>query len=139
MVQSIAINLISTATALGLIIAPETGHIRYSPKPLLFLGAKSYSVYLTHNPITGASFFPTKKVGLSQWLALVITVISCIAVAWAFWWLNRTSEDGARHDNKNAPPSDEATCRGRPGVQWFKGFTSAQRNCSSERRDAIKS
>jgi peptidoglycan/LPS O-acetylase OafA/YrhL len=80
-------NLISTVTALGLMMARKTGHIRYSPKPLLFLGAISYSLYLTHNPIMGASFFITKKLALSQWAGLLIAVAACIAVSSAFWWL----------------------------------------------------
>jgi peptidoglycan/LPS O-acetylase OafA/YrhL len=80
-------NLISTATAFGLMVARETGHIRYSPKPLLFLGAVSYSLYLTHNPVAGASFFLASRFGLSQLSGLIIALTACLAVSSAFWWL----------------------------------------------------
>jgi peptidoglycan/LPS O-acetylase OafA/YrhL len=94
-------NLISTATAFGLMIARKTGHIRYSPKPLLFLGAISYSLYLTHNPIMGASFFLTKKLALSQWAELLIAVAACIAVSSAFLVADRASDNGAGQENKD--------------------------------------
>jgi peptidoglycan/LPS O-acetylase OafA/YrhL len=51
----------------------------------MFLGTISYSLYLTHNPITGASFFLLAKLGTPQWFALGATILICIAFAYAFW------------------------------------------------------
>ena len=59
-------------------------------KWLQFLGTISYSLYLTHNPITGASFFIIYKlIGNSvesQLLAIIIDIIACTLFAYFFWW-----------------------------------------------------
>lgn len=56
-----------------------------------FLGAISYSLYLTHNPIAGASFFVTYRLMgnslIAQYVALFVTIIACIIFASIFWWL----------------------------------------------------
>lgn len=58
---------------------------------LQFLGAISYSLYLTHNPITGAAFHVGFRLtGRSPaWEAfwLVATTLACILFAAAVWWL----------------------------------------------------
>lgn len=76
-------------TAVGLWWALKTGFIQhgFSWKPLLFLGLVSYSLYLTHNSITGASFFVLKKIGFSEWASLPITMAACLFVAFAMWVL----------------------------------------------------
>lgn len=81
-------TLVCILTAVGLYAARRTGFIAngLSWQPLMFLGTISYSLYLTHNPVTGASFFVLAKLGLPQWAALLMSVAACIVVAWLFWW-----------------------------------------------------
>jgi len=97
-------NVIATATAFGLMVACATGAIAYAPKALLFIGAISYSLYLTHNPITGASFFVAYKVGAPEWLAIIATIALCLMVATAFWWaIERPTMALAKRIKMNAP------------------------------------
>ena len=79
-------------TAIFVLEASKLGHISsMNWKWLQFLGMISYSLYLTHNPIAGASFFIIYKlIGnsvIAQLLALIIVVIICITFAFLFWWL----------------------------------------------------
>lgn len=76
-------------TAIGLYLSRRYGFIGTGLgwRPLMFLGTISYSLYLTHNPVTGASFFVLAMIGMPQWLALIVTVAACIIVASVFWWL----------------------------------------------------
>ena len=93
-------TIISVGTAAALLIASKTGYIRHGLgwRPLLFLGTISYSLYLTHNPITGASFFLLERLGLPDWAALVATIAACIAGAAVFWYLvERPTMSLARH------------------------------------------
>lgn len=82
-------NVTCVVTALGLFVARRTGFIvnGLGWRPLMFLGTISYSLYLTHNPVTGASFFMLAKLGVPQWLALSVTLALCMAVAYLFWLL----------------------------------------------------
>lgn len=74
-------------TAAGLLVAGTTGFIKrgLAWPPLLFLGTISYSLYLTHNPITGASFFLLDKLGVPQWAALLASLGLCVIVSGLFW------------------------------------------------------
>lgn len=83
-----AFTVISTATAAGLMLARRTGFIAngLATRPMLFLGTVSYSLYLTHNPVTGASFFVLAKIGIPEGIGVMVTVAACLAVAAAFWW-----------------------------------------------------
>ncbi len=56
-----------------------------------FLGTVSYSLYLTHNTITGSSYFLIYKIlGDSltvQFFAFIITTMVCILFAYFFWFV----------------------------------------------------
>ena len=92
-------TIMSMLTALVLMVTHRTGTISQALawRPLLALGAVSYSLYLTHNPVSGAAFFVLDKIGTPQWLALLLTVAACIATAGAFWWaIERPTAELAR-------------------------------------------
>lgn len=61
----------------------------FNSRPTQFMGAISYSLYLTHNPITGASFFVTSKFlgggPLAEAIGLITALLSCVAVAALLW------------------------------------------------------
>lgn len=87
-------NFSITTTIMALLIyeSAKLGHISsMNWKWLQFLGLISYSLYLTHNPITGAVFFLTYKlIGssvLTQFFALGIDIAICILFAFLYWWL----------------------------------------------------
>jgi len=82
-------TIICMLTAVGLLVAGKTGFIRngLAWRPLLFLGTVSYSLYLTHNPVAGASFFLLERYGVPQWASLIISFAACVAAAAAFWFV----------------------------------------------------
>ena len=55
-----------------------------------FLGTISYSLYLTHNPITGASYYIIYRFlgnsELVQLFAFVSSTVACLGFAYLFWW-----------------------------------------------------
>ena len=55
-----------------------------------FLGTISYSLYLTHNPITGATYFIIYRLfghsELIQLFALISSTVACLGFAYLFWW-----------------------------------------------------
>jgi peptidoglycan/LPS O-acetylase OafA/YrhL len=55
------------------------------------LGRFSYSLYLTHNVVTGAAFFVIYRLMgknlISELLALPLVLMLCIAASAVFWWL----------------------------------------------------
>ncbi len=57
-------------------------------EPLQRLGAASYSLYLTHNPLTGAflrvGYKLTGRTVLLEAVWLVLIVVACILIAWIF-------------------------------------------------------
>lgn len=83
-----AFTVVSVLTALGLYFCSLTGllYTGLQWRWIQFLGAISYSLYLTHNPITGAAFFVLKGSQISDWVALPIVIGFCIILAWGFWW-----------------------------------------------------
>lgn len=91
-------SLVCSATALILLLAAVTNRLftlmRW--RWLQFLGLISYSLYLTHNFITGASFrigymLTGETVGWEiAWSA--ITILACIVTAYAMWrWVESPS------------------------------------------------
>jgi peptidoglycan/LPS O-acetylase OafA/YrhL len=83
---------ISAATALGLFVALRTGYAERGLRLpwLQFLGGISYSLYLTHNVVTGAvgqvlkrTIAPTGVLG--ELVALIVILSSCIAAATLLW------------------------------------------------------
>jgi peptidoglycan/LPS O-acetylase OafA/YrhL len=58
---------------------------------LQMLGTVSYSLYLTHNPITGAVFrlgtMLTGRSAIAEFLWWPIAILACVAFATAVWWL----------------------------------------------------
>jgi peptidoglycan/LPS O-acetylase OafA/YrhL len=80
--------LISSATALLLVsvaIAGRLGNL-LDWRWLQFLGMISYSLYLTHNPITGATFrlwyMVAGRAPSSQVIGLLLSIVTCIVFAW---------------------------------------------------------
>jgi peptidoglycan/LPS O-acetylase OafA/YrhL len=90
---------ITCALTAGLLfLAGRTGALStaLNGRILQFLGRISYSLYLTHTPITGASFFVWRKLAgsgtLPELAGLLFTFLACVAAAAIFWFaLERTS------------------------------------------------
>jgi peptidoglycan/LPS O-acetylase OafA/YrhL len=86
-------SVVCTLTACLLWATAVTGHISLALnwRWLQFLGLVSYSLYLIHNPITGATFrIGYMLTGRSIWseaLWLVLALVACIAAATTMWWL----------------------------------------------------
>jgi peptidoglycan/LPS O-acetylase OafA/YrhL len=82
--------LVTAATAMAIYVAGRKGRLCswLSARPLLMLGGISYSLYLIHNPITGAAFRAGYTVlgrsPLVELLWLVVVVLVCIAAATVF-------------------------------------------------------
>jgi peptidoglycan/LPS O-acetylase OafA/YrhL len=80
-----------TAIALWTVAARGRLYSAFDWRWLQGLGAISYSLYLTHNPITAATFWLGYTLtGRSPFLEAVwwvITTAACIAFAFGMWWL----------------------------------------------------
>jgi peptidoglycan/LPS O-acetylase OafA/YrhL len=85
--------LAASATAVFLLLMTMAGLATREPKLALgqWLGAISYSLYLIHNPLTGAIGFVGHKIagpGLAgDIFALAAIIVGCLAGAAAFWWV----------------------------------------------------
>ncbi len=84
-------SIFATITAIFVHELSKIGYLEsMNWKWLQFLGLISYSLYLTHNPISGAVFFIAYEfIGhsiTSQFIALGIVVISCVSFACIYWW-----------------------------------------------------
>ena len=98
-----AFSLTCAVTAAVLSVAATTGSLYtgLNWRWLQFLGLISYSLYLLHNPITGASFrVGYMLTGHSVTLELVwwvASICACVAAAAAAWWcIERPSMNFAR-------------------------------------------
>ena len=85
-------TLFALATAVLVTVAAQFGKLSsLNWRSLQKLGLISYSLYLTHNPITGASFFVFYKVFgrsyFSEFLGLMFNLTVCILFAFIFWYL----------------------------------------------------
>jgi peptidoglycan/LPS O-acetylase OafA/YrhL len=80
-------TMMSLATAWLLWTARRLEFMTLAPKSLLFLGSISYSLYLTHNPITGAVFYISRTFQLAEPVGFAFAVSACIALAWILWRL----------------------------------------------------
>lgn len=88
----IGIGLGSTLTAILLYLASKTRWLieGLRVRPFQWLGAISYSLYLTHNPLTGAGFYLASKFGggvATQTVQLFLVLTLCLIGAYCFWWL----------------------------------------------------
>lgn len=112
-------NAFTIACCVTALIIHEAGRLNQmamlNHAPMQVLGKVSYSLYLTHGPITGASFFLCYKVLgnslTSQYIAFVVTVAGCIAFAYAFWWaLERTSVGWSKRIDLKAGQASAQAC-----------------------------
>jgi peptidoglycan/LPS O-acetylase OafA/YrhL len=80
---------ISAFTAITIAIVVPTIDRKFNQRPLQLLGAISYSLYLTHNPVSGAAGSLVKRflgTGVAvDTAALLFILASCIAFAILFW------------------------------------------------------
>jgi len=91
-------SLVCAATALILLLSVITNQIfsMMRWRLLQVLGAVSYSLYLSHNFVTGASFrvgyLLTGETIATEIMWSVITIAVCVAVAYAIWrWVELSS------------------------------------------------
>ncbi|CCF20518.1 putative Acyltransferase 3 [Pseudorhizobium banfieldiae] len=114
-----AFRVVCSATALSLFWASIYGQISVGLnwRWLQFLGLISYSLYLTHNIVTGGIFRiatmlgPRSSLGDLVWWGL--SILGCVSFATVFWWLfERPSMDLSKRvgQRKNAgcPPQSPA-------------------------------
>ena len=90
-IQSQPYGLISALTALVLLAAAMSDNIYkgLNWRWLQFLGVVSYSLYLTHNPITGATFrvwyLIADRSPPSQLIGLALAAVASLICAWLFY------------------------------------------------------
>lgn len=81
---------VASLCAFSIVLTARLGQLTHWLKaaPLQHLGAASYSLYLTHNPISGALFrlgySLTGRSAVLEAVWLAVVVVACIAVAWLF-------------------------------------------------------
>lgn len=87
------VGIVCALTAVLLHVTLKNGSIvrALSFRPLQFLGAISYSLYLTHAQVQGASmnllyrYLPRTVAG--EAIALLLSALICVAAAALFWWI----------------------------------------------------
>ena len=93
MLRGDSFSLVSSVTALALWAVATSDRMgsAFNYRWLRFLGAISYSLYLLHNPITGATFhlgfMLTGRSALWEAVWWVAAMLTSIAAASAMWWL----------------------------------------------------
>ncbi|MET0179489.1 MAG: acyltransferase [Novosphingobium sp.] len=95
------------------------GLMHLGSPPLLWLGAISYSLYLVHNPVTGAVSFVVRKMELPEPAMLPLIVVGCLAVAGGMWFaierpfqtLARRIRLGEPREIAPVPPSEHSDRR----------------------------
>lgn len=86
-------SVMSAATAILISFMAATGNIGVTEnwRFLQFAGLVSYSLYLIHNPITGAAFNVgyrlTGRSAALELIWLVMVVAACLIAAYVMWWL----------------------------------------------------
>jgi peptidoglycan/LPS O-acetylase OafA/YrhL len=86
-------GLISAGTAIMLLLASRTRWLSQglNSQPWQALGMISYSLYLTHNPLTGAGYFIGSRIlghsVLAETVQFFAVTTFCVVGAYAFWWL----------------------------------------------------
>lgn len=80
---------IALLTAVFLAVSLATGYVKNGLRNpfLLFLGTISYSLYLLHNPITGAGFYVADMLNFPDIAAFIAVLAINIAAAWVFYRL----------------------------------------------------
>jgi peptidoglycan/LPS O-acetylase OafA/YrhL len=92
----------------------------FSWRWIQMLGAISYSLYLTHNPITGAAFrvgyMVTGRSPILEAVWWLLATCACLVFAWGVWWLvERPSIRLARH--VRLAPAEDAPSMGQGAVK----------------------
>jgi peptidoglycan/LPS O-acetylase OafA/YrhL len=100
--DSSVVTCVSTAVLLTEAARRGKLAVWFNLPALLFLGMISYSLYLIHNPVTGAFYRVAYKITGRSLVAEAIWFIPMIAMnitcAFGFWWLfERTSQALSRH------------------------------------------
>jgi len=114
--------LVAAATGTVVLVGGLLGKLQtwLSSRPLQFLGVISYSLYLTHNQLTGAvfrgGFALTGRTVLTEALWLLVVVAISIAFAWLFFKLFEApsmllSRKVRMPDASEVPPPVRATLR----------------------------
>ncbi|WP_344692853.1 acyltransferase [Sphingomonas cynarae] len=105
-------SIVSAFTATFLLIAMTSGWAKSGMnwRWLQFLGGISYSLYLVHNPVTGAVSFVLNKIPLHgtiiDLLKLVMIVISSVIAAYIFWFvIEKKTHDVARSITATGSPT----------------------------------
>ena len=87
------VAIVGLGTALSILVNWEFGFLR---RPLVFLGAISYSLYLTHVPIggrvvnLGRRFIDTQA---EEWLLSGFALMICLVFATVFWiWIEKPAQ-----------------------------------------------
>jgi len=111
-------SAISAITALSLFAAARAGQLTrlLAAKWLQWLGLISYSLYLSHNMVSGSAYWllgrmiPGGVVGQS--VNLVIVAMLCLVVAHALWWLvERPSHALAKRIGAGRPSTEGVALR----------------------------
>jgi peptidoglycan/LPS O-acetylase OafA/YrhL len=107
--------IVTAGTAFAIYMAGRKGQLSawLSARPILFLGTISYSLYLVHNPITGAAYRAgytlTGRSPVLELLWSVIAILVCVIAATVFYRLfELPSMLLARRVKSTSTPADPA-------------------------------
>jgi peptidoglycan/LPS O-acetylase OafA/YrhL len=90
--ETFSLVSVGTAGILWIVAATSGIYTALGWRWLQFLGAISYSLYLTHNSITGASFrvgymLTGRSIALVEAIWWLVSIACCVIAAAALWWL----------------------------------------------------